>query len=297
MNKILTTTLVAAFLPLSGLAASYDFATKTTKLQDMPHGTAVTWGLNNASTATAATNPTLSAVINTSGSNYTNLLNEINNSGKIVTSATITLWDIWDWTGETKDPADALFVNILGGLNSGVSSKAFAPVNDGDSNSWTLAINPFIDSPTTSNDFNDRLQNSTTSYPGILNFNEADAANAGSLLRANRDLTTKAGIPDYVTWSDPAGGSGTPDFNLVITLTGANLAFLTTLLDNDTNNGSNPNVGFGFAAECHYYMDGVTFSLTTGDAPPPPSVPDSGSTLALLGLGMAAVTAFRRSRN
>jgi len=293
MKKIITTSLIAALLPLSGLAATYNFSSNSSKFTDMPHGTAVTWGLNNDTSVADGTKVTTGSAWHgtnnndSSLANYTKLLADINNSGMIVTGATLTLWDIYDWTGEATDPADALFVNILGGLDSGIKSKSFSS-GTAPSSLWSLAVNPFIDSPSTSNDFNDKLQ-----APTALKFNEADAVKAGSLLKANSSVT-KSNTPAGVTWSDPNGGfDKNPDFNLVLSFTSANLSLLTALLDTDTGTAS-PNIGLGFAAECHYYMDGVTLTVTTGRAPS--SVPDSGSSIALMGLGFAALAAFRRLR-
>lgn len=59
------------------------------------------------------------------------------------------------------------------------------------------------------------------------------------------------------------------------------------------SNGSN--VAFGFDPDCHYFNDGVTFTITTTTTPPGASgVPDSGSTLILLGLGFLGLAGLKR---
>lgn len=267
MKRLLTTALVAALLPLSALAGNYTFTANTgffTTSTGLSHGAAGTWGL--------------------SGTSYTNLWNDINTSGMIVQSATLTLSGIYDWTGETNDPCDALWVNILAGVNAGVSSqKVFdsAAVNDTTDLTWPTQVSPFTDVPATSGDWNDALQ-----AAGLV-FNDAEA---GSLLKVTTYGTggndTKVGTPSSVTWSDPTGGSAS---NLVITFNSGNLALLRALLDFDTNSTSNPTIGLGFAAECHYYMTGASLNVVT-------AVPDSGSTIALMGLGLVALVGFRRSR-
>lgn len=258
MKRLSLVSTLAVLLPLSAIASTYNFSSTATALTDLPHGSAVTWGLN--------------------GTNYTNLFNDINTGGKVVTSATLTISDIYDWTGETTDPADALFVNILTGLDAGIRTKAFSS-GTAPSSSFSLAVNPFVDG----NSYNTILQS-----PTALKFVDAQS---GSLLKYTGE--TAPGTPAYVTWSDPHGGTGTPDTNLVIQFTADNLALLNTLLDADSS-ASAPNVGLGFAAECHYYMDGVSLSITTGTAPPPPSVPDAGSTLGLFAMAAAAMAALRR---
>ncbi|HWA25183.1 MAG TPA: VPDSG-CTERM sorting domain-containing protein [Lacunisphaera sp.] len=300
MKRILATVLTVIVLPFAAFGATYNFVTTNSNLKNMPHGYAVTWGLNNESSSTNSTqNPTdQGSGINGSLNNYTKLLNDINGvSGpkQVVTSATITLWDIYDWENEIVDPADALFINILGGLNSGITTKQFA-LGTSASDDWDNAKNPFIDNPGTAWDYNDILGLSWSGSPALA-FNEADAVKPGSLLKSTNpdqlNPTLAGPIPAGVTWTDTnPDKDGNPDFNLVITLTGQNLALLTDLLDTDNSNGS-PNIGFGFAAECHYYMDGVTFTLTTGNASTPPGVPDTGSTLVLLGVGVVAFIGSR----
>jgi len=258
MKRLLSTSLLAAaLLPLSAMAATYSFTANTSPLIDMPHGTAVTWGLT--------------------GTSYTSLFNDVH-ANKAVTSATLTLTNIYDWTGEATDPCDALFINILSGLNTGLTSKAFSS-GSAPSSSWSLAVNPFVNNTATTGDFNDILKAGTA-----LPFTDATT---NSLLKANA-ADSAAGTPSTVSWSD---GSGTVASTVVITFTGANLAVLQSLINADSSSTLAPTVGLGFAAECHYYMSSATLSVTTAA-----TVPDSGNTLALMGLGLAALAGFRRSK-
>jgi hypothetical protein len=283
MKKFLSSALVAALLPLSALAGVYNFnvtgaTADSSRLLSLTHGYATTWGLNSGL--------------------YTSLFNDINTGGLIVTSATLTLTNIKDWTGESVDPADALYINILANLDTGLKTKRFddrSIGSDQPSDTWAEVKNPFLDEPLNSGptDWNQTLQTSN-GFGGILKFNDAVA---GSLLKStDADQSTVnpvvGPVPTGVSWTDKTGGVAS---TVVINFTAANLAVLTTLLDSDGGSGS-PNVGLGFAAECHYYMDGVTLSVTTGSAPPPPSVPDTGSTLVLMGLGLAVLQGFRRSK-
>jgi hypothetical protein len=279
MKRILTTALVAALLPLSALAGNYTFTANTgffTTSTGLSHGAAGTWGLSNSNGVNNTTGSTTTA--------YTNLWNDINTSGLIVQSATLTLSGIYDWTGETNDPCDALWVNILSGINAGVSAqKVFDSVAVGDTtdSTWPAQVSPFTDVPSTSGDWNDALQ-----AAGLV-FTDAES---GSLLKVTTYGTgandTKVGTPSSVTWSDPTGAVAS---NLVITFNTANLALLRSLLDFDMYSTSNPTVGLGFAAECHYYMNSASLNIVT-------AVPDAGSTVTLMGLGLVALVGFRRSR-
>ena len=254
MKRLLSSALLAAaLLPMSAFAGSYSFVASTSPLIDMPHGTAVTWGLT--------------------GATYDSLFNDVH-ANKAITGATLTLTNIWDWTGEATDPCDALFINILSGLNTGLTSKAFAS-GTAPSSSWSLAVNPFDNG----NSFNTALK-----APTALAFAD-DTAN--SLLKANA-VDTAAGTPTSVTWSDGTGGVAS---TVTITFSAANLAVLQTLINADATSTGAPTVGLGFAAECHYYMSSATLSVTTAA-----SVPESGSTIALMGLGLVALAGFRRSK-
>ncbi len=92
------------------------------------------------------------------------------------------------------------------------------------------------------------------------------------------------------TYTDYSGG----DHGDVVTLT-YNFSTL-NLLDELTayiSNGSN--FGLGFDPDCHYYNTGVTFAITTSDAPPtPPSLPDGGATAGLLVMGLGILHSVKR---
>jgi hypothetical protein len=98
-------------------------------------------------------------------------------------------------------------------------------------------------------------------------------------------LSTNTGSGNYFT------GNGTQLTNLVnvgtspvnypVNFTSAQLTALTSAV-------SDGNFGFGFDPHCHFYDTGVTFTITTA------SVPDSGSSLLLLGLGFLALCGLSR---
>src|SRR4051794_6857925 len=103
MKKLLTA-VVLTVAPWAGFAATYtfdtgnlfngNFATATAAakanaanysgLGNMAHGTAYFWGLSG----------------NTDPENSSQLWDTVKNSGAQITSATLTIKNIWDWTGE-----------------------------------------------------------------------------------------------------------------------------------------------------------------------------------------------------
>lgn len=272
--KRLLLTAIAVLAPLAGYATDYSFS--TTSYNSLAHGTAYTWGLAGTTT--------------TSKNYYTSLLNDVKTSGRVITSATLTVYDIYDWQNNSKDPADVLYANILTGLNGGYDSYVYDSTPA--TNDTSFGPNIFV-AGTAGN-------NSTmhTAMP-FTNAN-GNNANGNSLLQYTgaHNITSYNGQANPGTWSDPYGGTAARTgyangFDLVINFTAANLKLLESFLEADSSGSNNPTVGLGFAAECHYYNSGMLLTITTSPTPPP-SVPDSGNTLILLGVAMAAGAAFVR---
>jgi hypothetical protein len=249
MKKVSLLALVL-MAPMVAFATNYTFSDNT-NLTSLSHGTAYTWGLGSG----------------TSSTTYSSLLNDIRTSHLSVTSATLTISNIYDWQIE---PADVLYINILGGLNAGVSSYT-----------WTTPPS----TPDTSYG-PDAFVNGTSAYSLTKpNLTFADAA-TNSLLKYTGSYNV-TGTPG--TWSDPSTGitgaaetASANGFNLVINFSAANLTLLQSLLSSDSNGATNPNVGLGFGPDCHYYDSGVTLTISTG-------VPDSANTLTLVGLSLLAL--------
>jgi hypothetical protein len=90
---------VVALAPASVFANSYTFT--DTGLNSLAHGTAYTWGLSPTANSTGTSLGSLESAIN---------------SGQIISSATLTIKGIYDWTDE---PDDVLYVNLLNNLKAG----------------------------------------------------------------------------------------------------------------------------------------------------------------------------------
>jgi len=263
--KRLSLTILLLSLPLAAFAGSYTFS--TTGLDEISHGQAATWNLK--------------------GTSYTNLLTEFTGTNKVVTGATLKLYDPRDWQAEAKD---VLYINVLKGLDINTPYVDIKTYDSNPSQNDTVyGLNAFDDS---SGARNNNLHNA-----GLL---FTDAA-TGSLLKST-DADMPADLPG--TWTDTTGPYGqganlAQISDVTIQFTGANLNILNSYLVADeieNMNGDSWGVGLGLAAECHYYFSNVVLTITVGDAPTVTqhSVPDTASTLVLAGAAVAGLVGLRR---
>ena len=84
-------------------------------------------------------------------------------------------------------------------------------------------------------------------------------------------------------WSDPVGGKSR-NFDLVLDF--GSLGLLDTLnsFAETTPGKDKANFGFGIDPDCHYYNDGVTFTITTETTIPINHIPEP-ATVAMLAIG------------
>jgi hypothetical protein len=192
----------------------------TSDLKDLDHSSAVSWGFDLAK----------------SGLNL--------GTGWTITSATISIKNINDWTIESNDK---LFIDLLDNPVLGTNGqKYYSDTND-------LVSDYFFES----------------AY-------KTPAYHLTSFSDTNEYYDKKAR-----KWVNPSE-------NFSYTLTGAQIAMLNSYLKTAFNSKTQWNVGLGFDADCHYYNDGVSFTVTTK------CVPDAVSSLGLLGLGFMALAGLRR---
>jgi hypothetical protein len=249
---------IALLAPAAVKAGSYSFTDTSSTIENLAHGTSNTWGLTNT-------------VAGSTGTSLTSLETAIK-SGQNITSATLTLTGIWDWTSE---PGDVLYVNILNNVATGDHSYTY----DGspDTRDTTYGTDPFVVGTT-----NYATTAAHLSFTGVT----SGTGQTDSLLKA--PVTAVNPSSDPGTWSaDNYGGSASDASTVVITLTSANIALLDSYLSTDS---SSTDIGLGFGPDCHFYDSGVTLSITTGSS----SVPDNGSTLIALGCALVALVGFRR---
>ncbi|MFH1282032.1 MAG: PEP-CTERM sorting domain-containing protein [bacterium] len=79
-------------------------------------------------------------------------------------------------------------------------------------------------------------------------------------------------------WHDPYGDSN-HKVNLTYSIPEANFAWL-----------SDGNFGFGIDPDCHYYNDGIYFTIETSTIPEP-------ATMSLLGLGLLGLAGLKRKKS
>ncbi|MDQ6624510.1 MAG: VPDSG-CTERM sorting domain-containing protein [Verrucomicrobiota bacterium] len=103
---------------------------------------------------------------------------------------------------------------------------------------------------------------------------------AGSLFASNPLVTATTGNTFLASPSFSMTGT---DFT--ITFSAAQIA----ILQNYISHGND--IAFGLDPDCHYYNDGIRFTITTGSTA---AVPDSGSTALLLALALPAFAVLRR---
>lgn len=284
--KIFLATIFAIAAPLATYAGPYQFTT-TTDVTDLAHGTATTWGLG--------------------GSTYTSLESAIK-SGQTVTSATLTLTGIYDWTSE-KD--DVLYVNILNNVansNYNKTSKTYTASQTKqvtyDSNPVTndtvYGEDPFVvgnngvtsQQPTPEYTVTSTGLKTDGSSPLTLAFTGINpGTNQTQSLIADPGFGKKLPAPNgTVTNSDPGTYSDYDDASVgpngvtvTINLTAANIALLESYLSADDSGGAD--LGLGFGADCHFYDSGVTLTI---------NAPDSGMSVAMLGIGLCTLVAYSK---
>jgi LPXTG-motif cell wall-anchored protein len=241
--------LIAAFAlcaPLATYAGTYTYS--TTGAEDLTHGTAYTWGIEGAGST----------------------LETAYAAGQRVTSATITISSVYDWTAETKD---VLYVDLLNGTKSGIGTNDYNNYLTGGVDTY-VGTNPFSTTATVNND-----------SASVTGYALSNATSTGSNPVSNFSYSAATQIGAY---TDTDGGATT--YNLVITLTGAELTTLNSYLATDES-ASGGDLGLGLGPDCHFYDSGISVAFTTGAS-------DNSLTVTMLGASLVGLAAFsRRKKN
>jgi hypothetical protein len=218
-------------------------------LGDLDHTKAYTWGITGTST----------------GPSYSTLLSQLS-TGYVITGATISISNLYNW--DRADTGNQLFMHLLDNPETGVDVITDDPgdtgVNDG-------VVSDYFGGALSTNKVNYKY----VAY-GYSNWYTPVLLSTGA---TNIGLTT---------YADPDGPVTVDQFSFLFTQ--PQLVTLTSYITNGHTGGSGyADFGLGFDPDCHYSNDGVTFTITTGQA----SVPDGGATLLLVLGGLAALVPLR----
>jgi hypothetical protein len=183
-------------------------------------------------------------------------LNNINFAGgAIITSATLTFTNIRNW----DSGANMLFVHLLDTARySGVNS-----FTDASGSPVTVIHDNFA---------NPYLHGAINSNPDLRRDNPLITAGTGNTSATGNKFLFQQSFTTSPT-------------NYTFTFTAADLAILTSYITNGRN------IAFGLDPDCHYFNNGICFTITWNT---PVSVPETGGTLGLLGAALIAVEIARR---
>jgi PEP-CTERM motif-containing protein len=185
---------------------------------------------------------------------YTWQINNINiPQGQVITGATLTFTSIRNWDTNPN----RLFVHLLDSARNYSSSTSTRSATVNGVTSF-LDVNP-NQAPVTS--IADNFAGS------LLASNPLVASGTGNILLFDRSFNTTATTYTF-------------------TFTSAQLQMLAQFLANGQN------IAFGLDADCHFWNNGITFTIMTGH---PNAIPEP-MTLTLLGTGLAGLYYQRRRR-
>jgi hypothetical protein len=207
-----------------------------------------------------------------SGTSELNLKNQLLSGDYMITSAVLTIANIYNW--DKRDTNNQLFIHLLDNPLNGLKQITDDPTDNGINQG---VLSDYFAGPLPTNKVNGKY----VAY-GYKNKSSAQL------------LFTGANTNTYLTQYHDADGPQTKE-NFTFSFNNTLLAVLDDYITNGHTQGSSyADFGLGFDPDCHFYNDGITFTITTARIPPPPPVPDNGATLVLLGSATVGLALFRR---
>jgi len=199
-------------------------------------------------------------------------LSGINLAGQTITGATVTIKNIANWDANPNQ----LFMHLLDtATNAGITRLQDDPtLNDTNvaiQDNWLPANYPTtatsgIPYNLVGTGANNLLPNSSV---GNTNLNN------GTVMYGTGSMS-----PTNMTFPMGGGADQTTGKDFVYTFSGSNITALATYIANGSD------VALGFDPNCHYWNNGIIFSITTTTAAA--GVPEP-ATLTLLGIGLAGI--------
>jgi len=260
--KVLITLLSAATLAISAQATTFSFKpvdsisgdSNHNDLGDLDHTSAYTWGITGLAESA--------------------LKDELLSGNFKISSAVISISNIYNW--DRRDTNNQLFMHLLDNPYAGVKRITDDPTDNG--------INQGVLS-----DYFGQLQNGN---PLTTNKVNGKYVAYGFKNTTTAQVVATGATNTYITQYHDADGPVTKvNFSFALESNPTLLAVLESYITNGHTGGSSyADFGLGFDPDCHFYNNGVTFTVETS----PYSVPDTGATLALLGSCLAGLAAARR---
>lgn len=168
--------------------------------------------------------------------------------------------------------------NFAAGTTITGATMTFSNISNWDNNPNRLYVNMLDYARNASNNYVDRVQDNTVDPTRASEFNDYfDSSNALANGAEKIDITTLANLTTTAS-------------TMTYTFNAAQLAKLNEFFSVTDNT-----LAFGFDPDCHFWNNGITFSVTTANNNTNAPVPEP-ATMMLLGTGLAGIAAKMRRR-
>ncbi len=221
-------------------------------LGDLDHTSAYTWGITGTTAGSAS---------------YATLKSELASGRYAISAATLTIANIYNW--DARDTNNNLFIHLLDNPKTGVKRITDDPTDNGINQG---VLSDYFAGKIAGN----RVNGKWVAY-GYAN------TSAGAL------LATGAANILLTQYHDADGPATKPSFVFEFGSNPLGLSTLAQYISNGHTGGTTyADFGLGFDPDCHFYNNGVTFTITTNE------VPDGAATSLLLALGLMGIVRARR---